>query len=74
MSRLQLDEDRKIPFETHTEHHIFLHELISSKEKRDDIKHKVISTVVIAGVLSVFSGIGTIIWHAITSFVEKGGQ
>lgn len=74
MDKMTFDENKKIPFETHTEHHIFIHSLLNKKDKVDDIKHKALSTVVIAGILATFSGLGTIIWYAITSFVGKGGQ
>ena len=74
MSDLEFDEDKKIPFDVHVKHHSYIADKLEQKEKTDRLKEKTISTIVISSVLAIFSGLGAIIWYAITTFVHGGGK
>lgn len=74
MASIIPEKDGKIPFEKHTEHHIWIERKKEQDEKIEEVKSKVKTSVLIGIVLSVFSGMWAIAWYAIKVFIERGGQ
>ena len=68
------DKDGKIPFKTHTEHHIWIHEKRTLEEKRQEMIEKVKTSLVTGAIFSFFSALGGVVWYAVVSFVQHGGK
>ena len=67
------DEEGNILPMVHNEHHVFVHKIKSEAERKaefmDDIKKSTVKSLILAGVLSVFS----LVWWAFNQFVRNGG-
>jgi len=74
MPILHFNKDKELDPDKHMEHHIFIQDEIDDKQKADDIKHKALSTIIVAGILSVFSALGSVIWYAINDYIQRGGK
>jgi len=74
MSKFKLDEDKKVPFDVHLEHH----EWVNIKKAREDLekeqKEKIKTSLITGAVFSFFTTLAGIIWYAIQQFVANGGK
>ena len=63
------DTDGKIPFEIHTEHHIWVSDKVKQDKARRDKIDKIQTSVFTAIIWTFLSGTGAIIWYAFTTFI-----
>lgn len=74
MGKLQLDEDKKVPFDVHLDHHEWVHKQKTKEELAIEQKEKIKTSLVTGAIFSFFTTIAGIIWYAIQQFVISGGK
>lgn len=71
---MELDDRKKIPFDTHYDHHVWVSEKKTEEKIRKEQKQKIFTSVITGLILSITFSLGTVIWYAIQSFVASGGK
>lgn len=74
MADFKLDEDKKVPFDVHLDHHEWVHRQKSKEELKEDMKKNIKTSLITGAIFSFFTTVAGVMWYAIQQFIANGGK